>query len=139
MEFVSAGPARLHSGDIATMDQDGYFTIVDRKTDMILTAGYNVYPRRARTCPRRQRRIAVVRGVHSVRPGVARAEARRDGAPRRALGASRPGASSRLVVTLAHVGEAGGRGMRYPPARRSTVLERRFGSDHDLSRRRRYA
>jgi acyl-CoA synthetase (AMP-forming)/AMP-acid ligase II len=44
MEFVSAGPARLHSGDIATMDQDGYFTIVDRKTDMILTAGYNVYP-----------------------------------------------------------------------------------------------
>jgi long-chain acyl-CoA synthetase len=34
----------LHSGDIATMDEDGYFTIVDRKTDMILTAGYNVYP-----------------------------------------------------------------------------------------------
>ena len=26
------------------MDQDGDFTIVDRKTDMILTAGYNVYP-----------------------------------------------------------------------------------------------
>ena len=26
------------------MDEDGYFTIVDRKTDMILTAGYNVYP-----------------------------------------------------------------------------------------------
>ena len=34
----------LHSGDIATVDDDGYFTIVDRKTDMILTAGYNVYP-----------------------------------------------------------------------------------------------
>ena len=34
----------LHSGDIATVDEDGYFTIVDRKTDMILTAGYNVYP-----------------------------------------------------------------------------------------------
>jgi long-chain acyl-CoA synthetase len=34
----------LHSGDIATMDADGYFTIVDRKTDMILTAGFNVYP-----------------------------------------------------------------------------------------------
>ena len=34
----------LHTGDIATMDDDGYFTIVDRKTDMILTAGYNVYP-----------------------------------------------------------------------------------------------
>ena len=34
----------LHTGDIATMDDDGYFTIVDRKTDMILTAGFNVYP-----------------------------------------------------------------------------------------------
>ncbi|MEM7210567.1 MAG: AMP-binding protein [Pseudomonadota bacterium] len=34
----------MHSGDIATMDEDGYFTIVDRKKDMILTAGYNVYP-----------------------------------------------------------------------------------------------
>ena len=34
----------LHSGDIATMDEDGYVTIVDRKTDMILTAGFKVYP-----------------------------------------------------------------------------------------------
>jgi long-chain acyl-CoA synthetase len=34
----------LDSGDIATMDEDGYFTIVDRKTDMILTPGFNVYP-----------------------------------------------------------------------------------------------
>ncbi len=42
---ASIGPdGWLHSGDIATMDDDGYFTIVDRKTDMILTAGFNVYP-----------------------------------------------------------------------------------------------
>src|ERR1700674_98862 len=34
----------LHTGDIATMDDDGFFTIVDRKKDMILTAGSNVYP-----------------------------------------------------------------------------------------------
>jgi long-chain acyl-CoA synthetase len=35
----------LHTGDIATMDEEGYFTIVDRKKDMIISGGYNVYPR----------------------------------------------------------------------------------------------
>ena len=34
----------LHSGDLGKMDEDGYFYIVDRKKDMILTAGYNIYP-----------------------------------------------------------------------------------------------
>jgi long-chain acyl-CoA synthetase len=34
----------LHTGDVAVMDTDGYATIVDRKKDMILTAGFNVYP-----------------------------------------------------------------------------------------------
>jgi long-chain acyl-CoA synthetase len=34
----------LHSGDLGKMDADGYFYIVDRKKDMILTAGYNIYP-----------------------------------------------------------------------------------------------
>jgi long-chain acyl-CoA synthetase len=34
----------LHTGDIATMDPDGYFRIVDRKKDMILVSGFNVYP-----------------------------------------------------------------------------------------------
>jgi long-chain acyl-CoA synthetase len=34
----------LHSGDLARMDGDGYIFIVDRKKDMILTGGYNVYP-----------------------------------------------------------------------------------------------
>ena len=32
------------TGDIATMDEDGYFRIVDRKKEMILVSGFNVYP-----------------------------------------------------------------------------------------------
>jgi long-chain acyl-CoA synthetase len=35
----------LHSGDMATVDEDGYFFIVDRKKDMIIRGGFNVYPR----------------------------------------------------------------------------------------------
>lgn len=34
----------LHTGDIAQMSADGYFKIVDRKKDMILVSGFNVYP-----------------------------------------------------------------------------------------------
>jgi long-chain acyl-CoA synthetase len=34
----------LHTGDIATMDEEGYFAIVDRKKEMILVSGFNVYP-----------------------------------------------------------------------------------------------
>ncbi|WP_460309186.1 AMP-binding enzyme, partial [Thermus brockianus] len=32
-------------GDMARMDEDGYFYIVDRKKDMIIAGGYNIYPR----------------------------------------------------------------------------------------------
>ncbi len=35
----------LYTGDVARMDEDGYFYIVDRKKDMIVASGYNVYPR----------------------------------------------------------------------------------------------
>ncbi len=35
----------LHTGDLARMDEDGFFTIVDRKKDLILAGPYNVYPR----------------------------------------------------------------------------------------------
>jgi long-chain acyl-CoA synthetase len=35
----------LYTGDIARMDEDGYFYIVDRKKDMVISGGHNVYPR----------------------------------------------------------------------------------------------
>jgi long-chain acyl-CoA synthetase len=38
------GKVWLYTGDIARMDEDGYFYIVDRKKDMALIGGFNVYP-----------------------------------------------------------------------------------------------
>ena len=35
----------LHSGDIGVLDEDGYLSIVDRKKDMLIYKGYNVFPR----------------------------------------------------------------------------------------------
>jgi len=45
-EHPAFGPGTwLHTGDIARMDEEGYFQIVDRKKDMIICGGFNVYPR----------------------------------------------------------------------------------------------
>jgi len=35
----------LHTGDIARIDEDGYFYIIDRKKDIIIAGGFNIYPR----------------------------------------------------------------------------------------------
>ena len=97
----------FHSGDMATVDEDGYFFIVDRKKDMIIRGGYNVYPReieevlyehpggprggRARDARRRVRRGGRRRG---------RAQGRRRGQRRRAArvrqGARWPPTSTRV-------------------------------------------
>jgi long-chain acyl-CoA synthetase len=50
----------LHTGDIGVMDADGYFTIVDRKKDMVLVSGFNVYPNEV------EEQIAAVPGVTEV-------------------------------------------------------------------------
>ena len=41
---VLDGDGWLHTGDMAKMDEKGFFYIVDRKKDMILVSGFNVYP-----------------------------------------------------------------------------------------------
>ena len=35
----------LYTGDLAKMDEDGFFFIVDRKKEMIIASGFNIYPR----------------------------------------------------------------------------------------------
>jgi long-chain acyl-CoA synthetase len=40
-----AGGGWFHTGDLARVDSGGYFYIVDRKKDLIIRGGYNVYPR----------------------------------------------------------------------------------------------
>lgn len=50
----------LHTGDMARMDAKGYFYIVDRKKDMILVSGFNVYPNEIESV------IAMMPGVREV-------------------------------------------------------------------------
>ena len=52
----------LHSGDIGKMDEDGYFYVVDRKKDLVVSGGYNVYPKE-------------IEDVYSEHPKVAEAAA----------------------------------------------------------------
>lgn len=61
----------LHTGDVAKMDDDGYLYIVDRKKDLILRGGFNIYPRDLEELIARHPAVAEVAvvGVPSERMG----------------------------------------------------------------------
>jgi long-chain acyl-CoA synthetase len=115
----------LHTGDVATMDEDGYFTIVDRMKDMILTAGFNVYPRRSSGSCARTRR--------SRSPPSARSRTRRRASSPRPTSSSCPTrtsharSSSRIADSISPPTRSRGRSSsrrRYPrprPARSCAV------------------
>ena len=66
----------LRTGDMATMDEEGFFTIVDRKKDIIISAGMNIYPREVEEVLHQHPKIveAAVVGIPSaVREEVAKA------------------------------------------------------------------
>ena len=84
----------LATGDVATMDEDGYFRIVDRLKDLIIVGGLNVYPRE-------------VEEVLMEHPAVARAAVvgmpdERQGEVPRAVCVLRPGASAAPEELVAH-------------------------------------
>jgi len=81
----------LHTGDIAVMDAHGYFTIVDRKKDMILVSGFNVYPNEV------EEQIAAVPGVLEV--GVIGVPDEKSGEQVRAyVVASHPAPSAEAII-----------------------------------------
>ncbi|SFR62142.1 long-chain acyl-CoA synthetase [Marinobacter daqiaonensis] len=61
----------LHTGDVARIDEDGYLYIVDRKKDLILRGGFNIYPRDLEELISRHPAVAEVAvvGVPSERMG----------------------------------------------------------------------
>ncbi len=67
----------LQTGDIAVMDEEGYFKIVDRKKDLIIVGGFNVYPRDVEEVLMQHPKVqeAVVAGVPSVKAGDERVKA----------------------------------------------------------------
>src|SRR3546814_15459608 len=90
----------LHTGDIGTLDAGGYVAITDRKKDMFISGGFNVYP-------------AEVERVLLPHPGVAQAAG--VGVPERlrgggGLGSGGPGAGTARSGGGVGGGAGGGRG-----------------------------
>jgi long-chain acyl-CoA synthetase len=88
------GRVWLHTGDIATMDEDGYTSIVQRRKDMMIVDGFNVYP-------------SEIESVLYLHPAVRLAAAigepdRYHGEVVRAYVALKPGAAATPADLLAH-------------------------------------
>ena len=103
----------LHTGDMATRDDDGYLYIVDRKKDMIISGGFNVYPRE-------------VEDVLCAHPGVAMAAVigipdERWGEAVKALVVPRPGAELDAGELIALGARAQGPGRTHPSRSRSST------------------
>jgi long-chain acyl-CoA synthetase len=84
----------LHTGDIATRDEEGHFFIVDRKKDLIITGGFNVYPAEI------ERVVASYPVVAMVAVGPVADEVR--GELARAYVVLRPGASTTEAEIIEH-------------------------------------
>ncbi|MFF0203668.1 long-chain fatty acid--CoA ligase [Streptomyces sp. NPDC005017] len=60
----------LRSGDLARQDEDGYFYIVDRKKDLIIRGGYNVYPREIEEVLHEHPAVALAAVVGTAHPSL---------------------------------------------------------------------
>jgi long-chain acyl-CoA synthetase len=60
----------FRTGDLATVDSDGYYYIVDRKKDMIIRGGYNVYPREIEEVLHEHPAVAEVAVIGMPHPGL---------------------------------------------------------------------
>jgi long-chain acyl-CoA synthetase len=63
----------LHTGDVAYRDEDGYLFLVDRKKDLVIVSGFNVFPKEVEEAIASDPRVAevTVTGVHDERTGEA--------------------------------------------------------------------
>ncbi|MFZ5826534.1 MAG: long-chain-fatty-acid--CoA ligase [Bacillota bacterium] len=88
------GETWLYTGDVAKMDEDGRFYILDRKKEMILVGGYNVYPREVEEVLYEHPAVmeAAVIGVHDAYKGEVP----------KAFVALKPGLSAEPEEILAH-------------------------------------
>ena len=98
----------FHTGDLARVDEDGYFYIVDRKKDLIIRGGYNVYPREIEEVLYEHPAVAEAAVIGLPHPALGEEVARRGG-PQAGRRDHRRG--------TARLRQGPGRGLQVPAAR----------------------